>query len=120
MLLGRAATGPGRRGGGVSRTGQVEQVGALGLVELQCPGQRFQYAVGDAVQVSPLQSGVVVDTDPGEKRYFLPAKSGNAPVAAVRGQSRLLRRDLGPAGGQEVADLGSAVHASDVTCAGAL
>jgi hypothetical protein len=69
---------------------QVEQVGALGLVEPERASERFQYAVGDTAGVTTLETGVVVDADPGEQRDFLPAQPDNAPVAAVGGQSRVL------------------------------
>ena len=94
---------------------QIGQVCAFGLVKLQRPGERVQHAVGDAVEVAQLEAGVVVDVDPGEHGDFLPAQPGNAPVAAVDRQAGLLRADLGPPGGQEIADLGPVVHDHDAT-----
>ena len=47
---------PGR--GGVGGLGQVEQVGASGVVELQCAGEKIEDAVGDAGEVAPLEAVV--------------------------------------------------------------
>jgi hypothetical protein len=41
--------------------GEVEQVSALGLVELEPARERFEYPFGDAAQVAALHLGVVVD-----------------------------------------------------------
>src|SRR5438445_3528475 len=65
----------------------------------------------------PLQAGVVVDAHPGEHRHLLPAQPGNAPVAAVGGQSRLLGTEPGPSGGQKLSDLVLVVHALKATSA---
>jgi hypothetical protein len=46
---------------GVGRPGQVEQVPALGLVQLQGLGEGVQHGLGDPAEVAPLQAGVVVD-----------------------------------------------------------
>ena len=54
---------PGRR-----RTGQVEQVHALGLVQAQRVGQGLQDALRHPAEVSPLEAGVVVDADAGQHR----------------------------------------------------
>jgi hypothetical protein len=64
---------------------------AFGLVELECAGERFEHAVGDPVEVAPFEAGVVVGADPSEQCDFLPAQTGDAPVAAVGRQTRLLR-----------------------------
>ena len=46
---------------------------ALSVVELQHTGEGFQHALGDPVEVSPFQAGVVVDTDPGQQRDLFTA-----------------------------------------------
>lgn len=55
-------------------------MGALGVVELQCPGERFEHAVGDATDVPALEPPVVVDPHPGQRRDLLAPKAGNAPL----------------------------------------
>ena len=50
----------------VRRAGEVEQVCALGLVELQRAGDGVEHAVGDASDVALLEADVVVDADSGE------------------------------------------------------
>ena len=87
----------------------------LGLVELQRAGERLENALRDAACVAALEAGVVVDADPGEERDLLAAQAGNAPVATVRAQARLLRCDLRPPRGQELADLVPRVHEPRVT-----
>jgi hypothetical protein len=111
-LLRRATTRPGRR---AHRPGKVEQVRTLGLVQLQRTRERLQDALGDPVQVPPLQTGVVVHTHTGEQRDFLPAKSGKAPASAEGRQARLLRDDPGPPRSQELANLVPVVHDLDAT-----
>ena len=78
-------------------------MGAFGFVESQCARDAFEHIVGHALGVAALESGVVLDADPGEHRYFLAAESADAPVRAVDGQSSLFRRDLGATGGEELA-----------------
>ena len=111
----RRAPPGGAGGAGVGRAGQVEQVEPFGLAELQCSGDGFQHAVGDAGQVAFLQPGVVVGADPGEHRDFLAAQPGDAPVAAVEAQPGLLRGDPAAAGDEEVPYVGPvAAHAFTV------
>ena len=43
-----------------------KQVGALGLVELQRPGERVEHAGGGAGDLAALEAGVVLDAEPGE------------------------------------------------------
>jgi hypothetical protein len=64
-------------------TREVEEVGSLGLVELERTCERLQNALRNAARVAALQTGVVVDADPGEERDFFPAKPRNTPVIAV-------------------------------------
>ena len=111
-LLGGPATSARRA---ARRLGQIEQVRTLGLVELQCPGERVQNSLGHPAQIAPLETGVVVDADAGEKGDLLPAQPWDPAVAAIGGQACPIRADLCSARGQEVADLVPVVHTSDVT-----
>ena len=85
------------RGSGVGGPGQVEQVGPLGIVELQRPGQGVEHLFGHAVQVAPLKPDVVVGRDASEVRNFLPTQALDPAVPTVDGEAGLLRRDPGPA-----------------------
>jgi hypothetical protein len=53
-LLGRPALAAG--GCGLRGAGEVEQVRALGVVELKRPGQGVEHSVGDAVGVSAFEA----------------------------------------------------------------
>ena len=86
-----------RTAGRVGSFGQVPQVGALSLVELQRVGDRLQDAVGDTAQVSPLELDVVVDADPGEQRHLFSVQPGDPAATPPYGQTGLLGGDLGPA-----------------------
>src|SRR3954469_6086946 len=87
--LGRAPTlGRAGRVGGAS---EVEEVRALGVVELERPGECFQHAFGDAAEVSTLQAGVVRDADAGQ--------DGDLFTAQPRDASRAVRRHAGLLGG---------------------
>ena len=102
------AARPNRRGCCGPR--EVEEVGALGLVETQRPGQGVEHAVGDSVHVSALEADVVRDAHAGEDGDLLAAEPGHAPTA-VRVQAYLLGCDPRTAGSQELADLLLVVHA---------
>ena len=78
-LLARAGVDGARR---LRCAREVEEVGALGVVELQRAGERLQHALGDAACVAALEPGVVVDADAGEQRDLLAAEPGNAPAPA--------------------------------------
>src|SRR2546421_12317683 len=52
---------------------------------------------------------------PGKRGAFSPAQPGTPPVAAVGRQACPFRRDPGPPGDQEVADLVPVVHGHDAT-----
>src|SRR5205823_5369791 len=108
---GSAAAGP--QWGRPHGSGEVEEVDALGVVELERAGQRLQHAVRDAADVTALEAGVVRDADAGQDGDLLAAQSGNA-AAAVGDQPRLLGGDPGAAGGEEVADLLLGLHAPSV------
>ena len=86
---------------------------ALGVVELKRPSQCFEHAVGDSVDVAALQAGVVRDAHTGQDGDLLAAEPGNA-ATAVGGQPRLLGRDPGAAGGEELADLLLGLHVPSV------
>ena len=94
----------GRAWRGLCGAGEVEEVRALGVVELERPRQRLEHALGDAAHVAALQAGVVRDAHAGQDGDLLAAQSGNA-ATAVGVQSRLLGRDPAAAGGEELADL---------------
>ena len=104
------AAGARRRPGGA---GEVEQVRALGLVELQAARERFEHAFGDAAQVAALHLGVVVDADAGEHRRLFAAQAGDAAGVAEDGQAGLLRGDPRSARGEELADLVPGLHATE-------
>ena len=106
-LPGRSATA--RRARRPEGAGEIEEVGALGLVELQGVCDRFEDAVRDTGHVAALKAGVVGDADAGQDGDLLAAQPGDA-AGAVGGQPRLLGGDLRAAGGQELSDLASRVH----------
>ena len=67
------APAPGRhRTGGA---GEVVEMGALRLVELQRAGERLEHAVGDAGGVAALQPPVVLDADAGQRSDLLAAQA---------------------------------------------
>ena len=109
LLRGGAARCP-RRGGRAGRAREVEQVGALSLIEVQGTGDAVKDALGGAGRPAAFQPDVIVDADPGQERDLFPAQPGDPAVAAVGGQSGLLGGDPGAAGDQEVADLVPVVH----------
>ena len=101
-LFGVASARPRRRR--VCGTGEVAEVGPFGVVELKRAGERAQDALGDAVEVAALQSGVVRDAHAGQDGDLFAAQPGDAS-RAVAGETRLGRGDPRAAGGQELADL---------------
>ena len=102
-----------------ARAEQVEQVGPLGLVELQGVGDAVDDAVGDAGGVAALEPGVVLDGDAGEEGDLLAAQARDPPaVAAVDGQPGLLGGDPGPSRGQELPDLVADVATDVAGCRG--
>ena len=80
------------RAGRLGGAGEVEEVGALGVVELERPGQRLQHALGGAAHVAALQARVVRDAHAGQHRDLFAAQSGDA-ASAVGRQPGLLGRD---------------------------
>jgi hypothetical protein len=94
---------------------EVEEVRALGRVELQRTRERLENLVGDAAGVAALEPRVIVDADPGEERGLLAPESRNASGPAERGQTCLLRRKLRAPRGQELTHLFLRVHGTSVT-----
>ena len=92
--------------GGASK---VEEVSALGVVELERSGQRLQHAFGDAAQVSAFQTRVVRNADAGQDSDLFTTQAWDAPRAVGR-QASLLRRYRGAAGGEELLDLLPRIH----------
>ena len=60
---------------------QVEQVLPFDVVELQCASDGVQHAFGGSVDVSTLEPGVVVETDPGEHRDLFAPKPRHSALA---------------------------------------
>ena len=69
-------------------------MGALGVVELERPGQCLKHALGGAAHVSAFQARVVRNAHAGQDRDLLAAQAGNA-TSAVGRQPGLLGRDPG-------------------------
>ena len=72
-LLRPTATRPRQRG--LRSAGEVEEMSALGVVELERPSQRLQHAPRDPAHVSALQAGVVRNADAGQDSDLLAAQS---------------------------------------------
>ena len=103
-LARRTTARPARGRDAVGGAGEVEQVGAFGLVELQRPGQRVEHAGGGAGDLAALEPGVVLDAQPGEGGDLAAAQPGH-PAAAGGREADLVRGDAGAAGGEELAHL---------------
>ena len=102
-MVGRTRCRAGRRRGGAE---QVEQMGPLGVVEVQGVGDAVDDAVGDAGGVAALEPGVVLAGDAGQEGDLLAAQARDpSAVAAVGGQPGLGGADLGPSRAQELPDL---------------
>jgi hypothetical protein len=81
-------------------------VGPFCVVELEGPGEGIEDRGGDAGGVAAFELGVVLARDPGQEGDLVAFQAGHpAPVGGVRLQSRLLRGELGPPGGEELLDL---------------
>ena len=63
---------------------QIEQVGTLRIIELECPAESDQHALGHAYYGAALQPPVVVDAYARQGRDFLSAQALDTPVAAGR------------------------------------
>ena len=66
-----------RRGDRFESAGEIEQVRALRLVELQGAGERSEDAVGDAGHVAALDPGVIGDADASQDGDLLAAQPGS-------------------------------------------
>ena len=89
-------------------------MGAFGVVELQGAGDRVEDTGGDTGQGAAFELGVVLHAHPGQRGDLAAPQPGH-PALPGGGQPGLLGGDLGAAGGEELADLGSVVHAIDGT-----
>jgi hypothetical protein len=94
--------------------GEVEQVGAFGVVELEGTGDGVEHGGGDAADGSALELGVVLHADPGQGCHLDATQARDAAGADI-GYVGLPGGDLGPPRGQELTDLDSVVHRSDRT-----
>ena len=93
---------------------------ALGAVELQGTGECLQHRVRDAGRVAALETGVVVDADPGEERHLFAAQTRDAALTgAIGAEPCLLGSELCAAARQELAELAPGVHAGTVAPPGA-
>jgi hypothetical protein len=75
---------------------EVEQVRALGIVELQRSRERLEHAVRHAAGVAALQALVVLDADAGQRGDLLAAQPFHA-ARTIGWQPDLLWRDSGAA-----------------------
>ena len=101
--------------GSVGSPDQIEQVRSFGLVELQSASDAFQHVVGDSDDAPALETGVVLDTDPGQHGRLFPSKPRDTAPAPEGGEPCLLRRDLRPARDEELTDVASRVHLLNAT-----
>jgi hypothetical protein len=108
-----------RRGVGVASAlrARSNKVVLLGLVELEGAGDALEDAVGGAGEVPAFHPHVVVDADAGEQCHFLSTQALDAPVSPVGGQAGLLWSEARASRAEELADLGSVVHANQRTSA---
>jgi hypothetical protein len=88
---------------------RIEEHEPLGLVELECAGERFEHGLGDTARVAELEPRVVVDADAGEDRDLLAPEARDTPCT-VGLQVRLLGCDPCSPGGEELLDLVLCVH----------
>jgi hypothetical protein len=91
----------------------MEEMGALGIVQLQGTGDGFEHCRGDAGEVAPFEFRVVLDAHVGEGRDLAPAQARDAPPGSG-GQAGPLRRDLRSPRDEELADLVTIVHTATV------
>jgi hypothetical protein len=94
--------------------GEVDQVRAFGVVELQGAGDRVEHAGRHSGQGAAFELRVVLDAHAGQYGDLGAAQAGDAAVGAG-GQARLLGCDLGAPRDEELADLGAIVHGFDRT-----
>ncbi len=72
---------------------EVVKMSGFSVVEVQGAGEGVEDAGGDAGKVAAFEAGVVVHTHPGQQGDLFAAQSGDAPVAAERGESCGVGRD---------------------------
>src|SRR5215218_9074109 len=89
-----AAAGAHTGASAVGRVGEVEQVGAFRVVELEGAGDRVENGGGDSGEGTAFQLGVVLDADPGHGSRLSAAQTGYPSCGDVA-QARLLGGDLG-------------------------
>lgn len=89
---------------------EIEQMGPLGLVELQRPADGVKDLVRDPARVAAFEPRVVLDADVGKEGDLLAAQAGHPPFATVHRQAGSLGRDPGPPRGEKLADLGGVAH----------
>src|SRR5580704_9051907 len=77
----RCLPAPLPRRGGLSSARQVEQVSALGLVQLQRAGDPVEDGIGGAGQVPAFHADVVIDAHPSEQRDLLAPQPLDPAVA---------------------------------------
>lgn len=88
------------------RAGEVVEVGAFGLVQLECAREGVEHGVRSAGEVPAFEPDVVVHAHAREQGDLLAAEAGDTTVSAVDRQPGLLRGDPCPPCAQELADLG--------------
>ena len=108
--LRRAAAGAAGGGDAVGGAGEVEQVRALGVVELQGAGDGVEHGGGGAGDRAALELGVVLHADAGERGDLAAAQAGTRRFGAG-GDAGGVGGDLRAARHEELAHLGSVVHA---------
>lgn len=96
-------------GGDPVAAGQGAQVGALRLIEVWRPAERFECGVGRVVEITALHPRVVLDTHAGELRNFGATRLRN-PRGTVGPQADLFGFRLRSTCGQELPDLVTATH----------
>ena len=94
---------------------EIEEVCALGLIELKRSRDRLQNLLGNTRGVTALKARVVVDAHSSKERDLLAAETRDAARAVPEsGHSCLLRRDPCAPCRQELADLFLGVHEGTV------
>ena len=107
----RCGVGAASRGSIVVRGAhEIEQVGSLGVVELEGAADGVENIVRDPASVTAFEPRVVLDADPRHERHLLAPQAAHPAVTAECWQTRALGRDLGSAGGQELANLVGGAH----------
>src|SRR5215207_5804315 len=76
LAFAAAAAGAHTGASAVGRVGEVEQVGAFRVVELEGAGDRVENGGGDTGEGTAFQLGVVLDADPGQGSHLTAAQTG--------------------------------------------